>query len=241
MPRWPALLAPAVALSLAATPRIGEEIELEEAKVFVEFNSTDMDFGIQFFWDGEAWKTMRVEGPDGHTVLKVSAKRNLRQHGLTEGFFESAEPPASVLSMAQFFDRFPAGTYEFEGETLEGNDLVGETEFTHTLPAPPTNLFPPAGAVLNALNPLVASFDAVTQDLAGNPLVPELYELIVEADHPTLGEISFTVVLEGGVANPSATVPPEFLHPGMEYKLEVIAQVEGGNRTISEVSWTTAP
>ncbi len=241
MPKWPVLLAPAVALSLAATPRIGEEIELEEAKVFIEFNSTDMDFGIQFFWDGEAWKTMKVEGPDEHTVLKVSAKRNLRQQGLTEGFFESAEPPASVLSMAQFFDRFPEGTYEFEGETLEGNDLVGETEFTHTLPAPPANLFPPADAVVNALNPLVASFDAVTQDLAGNPLVPELYEVIVEADHPTLGEIAFTVVLEGGVANPSATVPPEFLHPGMEYKLEVIAQVEGGNRTISEVSWTTAP
>ncbi len=95
--------------------------------------------------------------------------------------------------------------------------------------------------MVNALNPLVVSFDAVTRDLAGNPLVPELYEVIVEADHPTLGEIAFTVVLEGGVANPSATVPPEFLHPGMEYKLEVIAQAEGGNRTISEVSWTTSP
>ena len=237
--KWPFLLAPALALSLGAASRNGEEIELDVAKVFIEFNSTDMDFGIQFFWDGEDWKRMQVEGPDGQAVLKINARRNLGAHGLTEGFFESAEPPTAKLSMAEFFERFPEGEYEFEGTTLEGDNLVGEADFTHTLPAPPANLFPPDGAVVNALNPLVASFNAVTQDLTGNPLVPELYEVIVETENNEA--IKLSVALEGDVANPSVTVPAEFLKPGTGYKLEVIVQEEGGNRTIAETSWTTAP
>jgi hypothetical protein len=239
--KWFLLLAPVLALSLGAAPREGEEVELDDAEVFIEFNSTDGDFGIQFFWDGEAWKKMEVEGPDGQTVLKVAARKNVREQGLAEGFFESNEPPLDVLSMEEFLERFPEGEYEFEGETLEGDDLVGEAEFTHTLPAPPANLFPGEGAMVNAMAPLVASFDAVTQDLEGNPLTPERYEVVVETEHETLGEIQFSIILEGDLANPSVTVPPEFLHPDTEYKLEVIAQEESGNRTIAETSWTTLP
>ena len=93
--------------------------------------------------------------------------------------------------------------------------------------------------MVNALNPLVASFNAVTQDLNGNPLVPELYEVILETENNEA--IKIRVALEGDVANPSVTVPPQFLKPGTEYKLEVIVQAEGGNRTIAETSWTTAP
>jgi len=238
--KWLFVLAPALALSLAAAPPPeGEEIELDEAEVFIEFNSTDEDFGIQFFWDGEPWKEMEVEGPDGKPVLKVRVRRNLAAQGLTEGFFESAEPPASVLSMEAFLERFPEGTYEFEGETLEGDELEGETEFTHTLPAPPANLFPPDGAVVNAMAPLVVSFDAVTQDLDGNPLVPELYEIIVETENEILRVFSLT--LHGDVANPSATVPPQILDPDTEYKFEVIVQEESGNRTIAETEFSTLP
>jgi hypothetical protein len=41
--------------------------------------------------------------------------------------------------------------------------------------------------------------------------------------------------------NPSVTISPEFLHPGMEYKLEVIVQEESGNKTISETEFSTFP
>jgi hypothetical protein len=180
---------------------------------------------------------MKVENTDGKTVLKVDVSRNLRDQGLTEGFFESDEPSLDELSMEEFLERFPAGTYEFEGKTLDGCDLVGETELTHVLPAPPANLSPAAGAMVDASMPLVASFDAVTTDLAGNPLVPELYELVVETENEILRV--FSIVLEGDVMNPSVTVPPEFLLPGTEYKLEVIVQEESGNRTISETEFTT--
>ena len=80
---FPILLTPLLLLTLGAAPHWWwnhEEVELDEAEVFIEFNSTDGDFGIQFFWDGEAWDRMKVEGPNGRTVLKVRARRNLLPH-----------------------------------------------------------------------------------------------------------------------------------------------------------------
>ena len=234
------LSAPVLAVVLGSAPwnsvddDPAEEIELDEAAVFIEFNSTDGDFGIQFFWDGEPWRRMKVEDEDDRTVLRVQAAQNVAAQGLTEGFFESAEPPTSVLNMQQFFARFPEGEYEFEGRTLNGEELEGETEFTHVLPAPPSNLWPTDGDEVDHTLPLVVSFDAVTQDLDGNPLSPELYEVVVETDSR-----DFSIVVDGDDPAPSVTIPPEFLDPATEYKFEVIVQEESGNRTISETEFET--
>ena len=223
-------------LPAAALPG-GQEIELDEVEVFIEFNSTDGDFGIQFFWDGEPWDRMKVEDPEGDVVLKVKIDESLREQGLTEGFFESAEPSKKVLSMDEFLERFPEGTYEFEGRTLENDELEGEAAFTHVLPAPPANLYPGDGDVVDARARLILSFDAVTRDLNGNPLEPELYEVVLETENGILRVLSMT--LEGDTLRPEVTVPPQFLDPGTEYKLEVIVQEESGNRTISETEFTT--
>jgi hypothetical protein len=139
--------------------------------------------------------------------------------------------------MEEFLARFPEGEYEFEGWTLEGDELEGEDELTHTLAAPPVNLYPADGDVIDASQRLVVSFDAVVSDLDGDPLTPELYEIVVETE----GEIlrKFTIVLEGDERNPSVLVPPSFVEPGLEYKLEVIVQEESGNRTIAETEFTT--
>ena len=85
--------------------------------------------------------------------------------------------------------------------------------------------------------PLVVSFDAVTKDLDGNPLDPVQYELIIESENGILK--IFTMNIDGDVASPSATVPPEFLEPGTEYKFEVIVEEESGNKTISEIEFCT--
>lgn len=234
-----ALTAPLVLVTMAAAPALrdgGQEIELDEAEVFIEFNSTDGDFGIQFFWDGEPWKRMKVFNTDERKVLDVTVARNLRDQGMTEGFFESAEPSAKKLPMDAFLERFPEGEYEFEGRTLEGDELEGETEFTHVLPAPPTNLYPCDGAHVPPHAALVVSFQAVTQDLDGNPLEPELYELVVEAEDDDLLRV-FSVTLPGDDPSPSVTVPGEFLTPGADYKFEVIVQEESGNRTIAETEF----
>ena len=223
------------AILLASAPdsvaEDGEEVELDAAEVFIEWNSTDTDFGIQFFWDGDAWKNMKVKNTKGRPVLKVKNRRNLQDQGLTEGFFESAEPPASELSMLAFLDRFPEGEYEFCGKTLDGCDLVGETEFTHTLPAPPEDLSPEEDDVVSHLG-FTASFSEVTTDSRGNDLDVELYELVIEKedDDPILQV--FSVILRPGQT--SVFVPAAFLEPGTEYTLEVIVQEESGNRTIAE-------
>ena len=232
-----ALLALALpALALLPQPG-GDEIELDEAEAFIEWNSTDGDFGIQFFWDGDPWDKMGVFAPGERAVLRVAAKRNVAEQGLTEGFFESAEPSADELSMEEFFERFPEGEYEFEGYSLEGDELEGETDFTHVLPTPPTGLYPSDIAV-NANAPLTATFDAVTMDIEGAPLTPVLYEVVIETETDDLERI-FSIILPGDVASPAVTVPPEFLYSGGEYKLEIIVQEESGNRTIAESIFTT--
>ncbi len=215
----------------------GTEVPLADAAVFIEFNSTDGDFGIQFFWDGDPWDRMTVVDPSGKNALKVKINHGLQRQGLTEGFFESAEPPTSVLSMAQFLQRFPEGDYDFAGATLTGERLVGEAEFTHVMPAPPANLSPGEGAAVSATAPLVLSFDAVIADLNGAPLQPEYYEVILQNEDSGR---TMTVELDGDVASPMVIVPPGFVSAGTEYKFEVIVEEESGNRTISEVAFTTA-
>lgn len=207
------------------------EIELDEAAIFIEWNSTDTDYGIQVFWDGEPWTTMKVENDKGKTVLEVKTRRNLKDQGLTEGFFESAEPPASELSLAAFLERHPEGTYEFEGRTQDGAELVGDAELTHTLPSPPTNLSPAEGDTVSHAG-FTVRFDEVTEDTEGNELDVVYYEVVVEKedDEPFLA--TFKVIL--GPDTTSVAVPAAFLEPETEYKLEVIAVEASGNKTITE-------
>ena len=214
--------------------------ELDEAEVYIEWNSTDTDFGIQFFWDSSGFENMTVKNEEGGTVLSVKTKKNVRQQGLTEGFFESVEPPSSVLPMDAFLARFPEGEYTFKGKSIHGGWLVGETEFTHVLPMPLTNMFPGDDEVVSHLG-FTISFDPVTMDIDGNPLVPESYEVVFEKedDDPILR--TYKVILAPS-PNPSVSVPAEFLEPDTEYKLEVVTQEESGNRTITETTgiFTTA-
>src|SRR5688572_20303636 len=191
----PSLLAvaPLSALGLVLTSS-KQVVEIDEARIFTEYNATDQDIGLHLFWDADAWDRMQVTGPEGDTILKVRARRGLADQGLTEGFFESDEPNLSELSLEEFLERFPSGDYEFEGVTLDGEPLEGEAEFSHVLPAAPTNLFPTHGSTVG-MGSLVLSFDAVTQDLQGNPLSPELYEVVLEHEGDILKV--FSVVLDG--------------------------------------------
>jgi len=205
--------------------------ELDEAEVFIEWNSTDTDYGIQFFWDSIGFTRMTVRNTMGKKVLDVRTSNNVKAQGLTEGFFESVEPPSSELPMEEFLERFPEGEYIFRGISIEKDWLVGETDFTHTLPAPPANLSPAEDDVVSYTG-FTASFDPVTEDTDGNSLDIELYVVVVEKedDDPILQ--TFTVILPP--TQTSVDVPAQFLEPDTEYKLEVIAQEESGNRTITE-------
>ena len=95
----PVFLVAVVALIVGATSSVswgfggwGGLIELDEAEIFFEENTTDDDLGIQFLLDGEAWKSVTILTPNWRPLVKVRASGKAGMVGLTELFSESAEP-----------------------------------------------------------------------------------------------------------------------------------------------------
>ncbi|TET94388.1 MAG: hypothetical protein E3J26_04640, partial [Candidatus Zixiibacteriota bacterium] len=98
----PVFLVAAVALILGtAAPNCWandeNEIPFDEASIFFELNDTDGDLGIHALIDGEPWKYLKIEDPREREMLNIRVKGRLRRQGLTEIFFESAEPPGDEL------------------------------------------------------------------------------------------------------------------------------------------------
>ena len=210
--------------------------ELDEAKVFIEWNSTDSDHGIQFFWDSEGFTDMTVTNADG--ALFVDTSGNVLDQGLTEVAIESVEPEESEQSRAEFLARFPEGTYEFTGTSTEGETITGEAEFTH-------NLLEPVEFTKIRL-PFIKWNEPAVDDETGEPLEVVGYELVVE----------LVILIEGDgeeeerVFKETTTYPAgvnkhivgrKFMKlirkpPGeiYELKVEILADEPSGNRTISE-------
>ncbi|MDH3630129.1 MAG: hypothetical protein OER98_03335 [Gammaproteobacteria bacterium] len=114
-----------------------DELEFDEAYLYFELNDTDGDLGIHGKVDGGPWKKVKIEGPNDRTLLKIRARSKLARQGMTELFFESAEPTFDELHPVDFFNRFPEGEYEWEGLTLEYEEIEGEVYLSHVMPAAP--------------------------------------------------------------------------------------------------------
>jgi hypothetical protein len=194
-------------------------IPFDEAQVFLEFNTTDNDLGFQLFLDAEGWKSVNVTDPTGRQVTRLLAGGKLAEIGITELRFESAEPsPAEVLS------RFPGGRYTFTGQSVEGGTLESKPTLSHfLLPAP--SFSPRDGQVVNPSNTVVK------WKAPGAKRV----EIIIESDE--LGHV-LDVTVSGSTTQ--LTVPPQFLRRGREYKIEILAIANNGNRTIAESTFRTA-
>jgi hypothetical protein len=225
-----------------------EEIPFEEANIFLELNHTDGDLGIQALVDGDAWKNLEIEDPNGREILAVKGRGSLGRHGLTELFFESDEPSFDELPPTEFLARFPEGEYEFEGKTVEGDDLESTEKLMHILPAPPANILisgvPAADNCdvdplpsVDGSKPVIIQWDPVAQSHPeiGTPLSsPNIniigYQVVVEREEPTL--LVFNVDLP-----PSQTevqVPPQFIALSTELKFEIVAREASGNQTVVE-------
>lgn len=234
------------------------EIPFEEAHVFFELNHTDGDLGIHSLIDGGPWAWIEIEDPYERRMLNVRASGRLRRQGLTEIFFESAEPTFDELDPRRFFRRFPEGTYEVSGYALDGSELESETELTHVMPAPPVvrvNGLPMAlqcddeedgyDATLTSL-PVTISWDPVTMshpDAEGagagvQPPVPvsiHNYEVVVEAEFELDGEefVSvLSVILPPGITE--LAIPDGFLEQSDTFKYEVLAREQSYNQTAIE-------
>lgn len=255
-----ALPAAAVAFSVGAISLpgwAGDKIPYDEAEIFFELNDTDEDLGIHALIDGDPWKKLSITGPGrgkGGKMLDIHVKGQLRQQGLTEIFFESAEPDFDELDPEDFFNRFPEGEYSVSGETLEREKLESVTELTHLMPAPPVPTVNtqameencdegPLGSVgkpvtISWLPVTLSHPDAEGTGAGADP--PETvtihnYEVVVEVEIDDDFESVMHVTLPPGET--SLTLPDEFIDQAETddiIKYEVLAREESFNQTAVE-------
>lgn len=226
-----------------------EECEdgLDESAVFFEFNSTDCDVGIQFFWDGPAWKWMIVKDKHGRAVLDVFPLQQVRAVGLTEGRFEGDEPKviengecdltnSDILdAIENFIRQYKDGEYTFKGKAVEERCLLlGDAELTYNILQP---------VVFNDTSLPTISWNAPSGVLfpPGSPEVVG-YEIVIELVVETSDEQVFkeTTTLPAGATG--YTVSRTFMRlinsfdeeDIVELKIEILADESSGNRTITE-------
>ena len=215
------------------------EILFSKARIIIEFNETAQDVGVQVFLDGEPWKTVSVFSPKGTKILNILGQRSLSKQGLTELFFESSEPSLANLPLEQFFARFPAGEYEFEGVTVEGKAIEGEAILTHVIPEGPSIITPASTTddppVVDPAN-FVIAWEPVTETITvSEDLQIAGYQVIVEQVEPRR---VYSVDLPASTH--SVMVPPEFFaQRDTLHKFEVLAIESGGNQTITEGEFVT--
>ncbi len=216
-------------------------IPIDITKMFIEYNATDLDVGVQVFLDGGSYKHLKGFKPDGRKFLDITGTNSLAKQGLTETFFESSEPSLAEVPLDVFLARFPQGEYEFEGVGIDGVPLEGEVMLTHTIPAGPFLISPAEGDVVDPNN-LVIMWEPVTETFDGSTDIEIIgYQVIATTLDPgrVAGKRGFNVEVPADVT--SLTVSREYLDPDTEYEWEVLAIEAGGNQTLSSSTFTTAP
>ena len=239
------LLAAAMSTSTLVVADDDDEEPFDEAFLFFELNDTDGDFGIHGKIDGGPWKKMEIEGPNERTLLKVRARGKLSRQGMTELFFESAEPCfpddpecEDPLDPDTFFERFPEGEYEVEGKTLDNEELESEVILSHIIPAAPDSVKVngvPVGddCVEDVIRPVVLSWDAaeLSHSELGRtgPVQIRYYEVVIEIDESDFKSTAMIPRLPVA-GRASWTIPDDFfdltdgLAPDDEYKFEILSR-----------------
>ena len=218
------LMSGTIALGLTAS---GIADEFSIARIYIEYNASGNDLGYHVSLDGEDWKTLKIVNPNARTIFDVVGKAAYRDLGMTELFFEGAEPNLDDFPLEDLLALFPEGTYEFSGVTVDGIQLKSTAALTHAVPAPPT-----VAAAVNG-DSVVISWSSLTSPPAGFPARP-----IVISGYQVLAD-SFQVTLPASATQ--VTLPVEFvqsLAPGV-HPFEVLAIEAGGNQTITEGTYVT--
>lgn len=239
------------AMALASQASLGQEedeLEFAEVQLYFELNDTDGDLGLQGLIDGDTWKALEIEDPNEQLLMNVWVRGSLRRQGMSEIFFESAEPTFDELAPKAFFQRFPQGIYEIEAITLEGEEMEGEVRLSHVMARRPGNIRlngKLAAANCDAVLPVVTEpvtldWNAVTQShpSIGKPGVAvkvQQYEVVgeIEREGKTPEVLVFSVNLPANVT--VFEFPEDFtaLADG-EVKFEIVTKLNNGNQTAVE-------
>ena len=226
--------------SVACKPVKGKKVTIATAKLIIEYNSTDNDIGVHGAFDDQGWSELCVYDPNGKLVLAVKPQSQLKDLTMGGIFFESREPPAEEFSFKDLAAKFPEGKYKIRAQSFDGTILTGTATFTSDVPAAPIVTTPVDGAVVPTTG-LSIRWEDVTETVNGDPITITGYEVIVTKinhDDPNgFSQPIFDVHIPPD--RNALSVPLEFLEPGTEYELEVLALEESGNQTITVSSFTT--
>jgi hypothetical protein len=218
------ILLGAITLSLAAPSWAAQ---FPEARIFIEYNSTDNDLGFHVFLDAEDWKRVTITNPAGNTIFQVEGKGAFGALGLSELFFEGAEPSLDEVPLGVLLSRMPEGQYTFKGVTVAGRVLTSKPRLSHAVPAGPVVTTSVIG------DDVTISWEPVTGPPDGFPnraINIVGYQVIVEPFQITLPASSTSMEL------PDELI--EALGPG-EHGFEVLAIDATGNQTITAGSFET--
>jgi hypothetical protein len=226
---------------------------LTEAELFFELNDTDGDLGIHASIDGGPYVLLEIKDPNGTKIYTVKATGNLNKQGLTQLFFESAEPSFDALAPQAFFNRFPEGTYQITARTRKGKVLREQVDLSHVLAAPVDNVTVngrdvaedcDANNLPRVNEPVVVDWDPVTEshpDLGNTgPVEIVLYQFFVEQE-----DLKFSADLIPNDTDVTRfKVPPEFFRhadKSQPIKFEIIARTSTGNNTAIENCFIVTP
>jgi hypothetical protein len=224
----PILLLGVLTLGSGAAGRADNDktIPFETAMVLFELNNgtgQPVDLGFHIRADGENWRFLKITGPGGIRILELQNKGPMRMTGGSEFFLEGAEPPITEVPIAQTLAKFPAGTYWFVGQTVDGVDMLSKAKFTHVMPAGPEIVEAIVGP------PSVITWKAVKTRHPDFPnsngkITIVAYQVIVGSFQATLPDT--------GADEYMVTLPPE-LGVSRGDGFEVLAIEKGGNQTIT--------
>jgi hypothetical protein len=198
-------------------------LRFEQHELYIEYNATDGDAGLQLAADAEDWKRFTLLDTKGNVLIDVRAKGRLRRpFGLSELFLEASEPSFTKVPFRTFEKRFPNGRYRFRGIASDGRRLAGSDRLSFVVPAAPEVSFPTKGAQVDP-NGFKVTWEPVTRP---NGVRIVTYQVIVNQ-----GSRELSMYLPPDAT--SATIPAEFLEPGTRTGGELLAREKSGNQTIT--------
>lgn len=192
------------------------------ARIYIEYNASANDLGFHVTMDGPNWKTLNIVNPRGVKVWEVIGRAGYAELGMTELFFEGAEPNLDEFPLAQLLAKFPEGAYKFNGIAIGGTQLKSVAMLSHAVPDGPE-----VAADVNG-DEVVIRWQPVTHPPEGFPnkqIDIVGYQVIVETFQVTLPASTTEVEL-----------PDEFVEslPRGEIPFEVLAIDRSGNQTLTE-------
>jgi hypothetical protein len=247
-----AAIAGAALVATATAPVVAREQPFKQTNIHFETNATACDMGIQISFDTDGVTRGAIEDPNEKVVFSFQAVDGMAvTQDITEMFQERVEPPIvdlqsalgcepsdDAISLTELLATWPAGRYEFEGES-DGVEFEGAARLTHKVPAGPEITSPADGAIVPHDAPLLVTWKKVTR-----PILPRLgpievvgyHVLAVDITSPNLapGKTKTSFNADVSKNETSFVVPKQYLEPGRIYELEILATEKGGNQTITE-------